>query len=449
MKINVYALRVIVLFSIGLLISFISFSAFNTEKTDRPSADKMVDTNIEDVAKHVPEFRYGIDINLFDIEDNKVKRNEFLSTILSRYDIDPVTIANIVDKSKPVFNVRTIAAGKPYTVFTEKKDNKIAYFIYEPNPAEYIVYDLRDSILITAYQKESETRIEDVGGTINSSLYGTLSENGGDPDLAVHLSKIFGGVINFYSIKEGDWFKIRYERQYVEDEPYGSSKILSAIFNHNGKEYEAHFFQPDSLSEGEYYDAEGNSLRRSFLKAPLKFSRISSRYSKRRLHPVQKVWKAHLGTDYAAPHGTPIVSTGDGVVIESGFTRGNGNYVKIKHNSTYTTQYLHMSKRAARKGQRIKQGQVIGYVGSTGLATGPHVCYRFWKNGQQVDPLRQNFKAATPISAEYKTAFSHHITQQNMEMAVISIENGVTEEPVLALYEERPSAIFKYFGNEG
>src|SRR5690606_30499739 len=288
----------------------------------------------------------------------------------------PVTIANIVDKSKPVFNVRTIAAGKPYTVFTEKKDNKIAYFIYEPNPAEYIVYDLRDSILITAYQKESETRIEDVGGTINSSLYGTLSENGGDPDLAVHLSKIFGGVINFYSIKEGDWFKIRYERQYVEDEPYGSSKILSAIFNHNGKEYEAHFFQPDSLSEGEYYDAEGNSLRRSFLKAPLKFSRISSRYSKRRLHPVQKVWKAHLGTDYAAPHGTPIVSTGDGVVIESGFTRGNGNYVKIKHNSTYTTQYLHMSKRAARKGQRIKQGQVIGYVGSTGLATGPHVCYR-------------------------------------------------------------------------
>src|SRR5690606_37611605 len=346
MKINVYALRVIVLFSIGLLISFISFSAFNTEKTDRPSADKMVETNIEDAAKHVPEFRYGIDINLFDIEDNKVKRNEFLSTILSRYDIDPVTIANIVDKSKPVFNVRTIAAGKPYTVFTEKKDNKIAYFIYEPNPAEYIVYDLRDSILITAYQKESETRSEDVGGTINSSLYGTLSENGGDPDLAVHLSKIFGGVINFYSIKEGDWFKIRYERQYVEDEPYGSSKILSAIFNHNGKEYEAHFFQPDSLSEGEYYDAEGNSLRRSFLKAPLKFSRISSRYSKRRLHPVQKVWKAHLGTDYAAPHGTPIVSTGDGVVIESGFTRGNGNYVKIKHNSTYTTQYLHMSKRA-------------------------------------------------------------------------------------------------------
>lgn len=449
MNTHVYALRAIILVSIGLLVAFLSFSAFHTERTDSPGKPEKVNAHDTKETKDVPDLRYGIDVSTYKIDDKEVKRNEFLSSILSRYEVSPVTIANIVEKSKPVFNVRTMAAGKPYTVLTEKANkNKLAYFIYEPNPAEFIVYDLRDSILITAHQRDSETRVEEIGGTITRSLYEALDENGGDPDLAVYLSKIFGGVVNFYSIKEGDWFKIRYERTYVQDQPYGQSKILSAIFNHNGEEYQAHYFQTDSLTEGEYYDESGNSLRRTFLKAPLKYSRISSRYTKRRLHPVQKVWKAHLGTDFAAPHGTPIVSTADGVVIASGYTRGNGNYVKIKHNSTYSTQYLHMSKRAARKGQRIKQGQVIGYVGSTGLATGPHVCYRFWKNGQQVDPLRQNFKAATPIEDEHKAVFLEHINKQHMQMATISIENGVTEEPSFALYEERPASLFKYFGNE-
>lgn len=449
MNINANAARVLVLLSIGLLVAFLSFSAFNNEKTDSPTINDKINTAESTSSNFVPEFKYGIEITTYNTEESNIKRNEFLSTILSRYDVDPLTIATIVEKSKPIFDVRSMRVGKPYTVFTEKSDNKkLAYFIYEPNPAEFIVYDLRDSIFIEAHQKESETKIEDIGGTITSSLYEALDENGGDPDLAVYLSKIFGGVVNFYSIKEGDWFKIRYERQYVEGEPYGTSKILSAIFNHNGKEFQAHYFQPDSLSDGEYYDEEGNSLRRTFLKAPLKFSRISSRYSKRRLHPVQKVWKAHLGTDFAAPHGTPIVSTADGVVIASGYTRGNGNYVKIKHNNTYTTQYLHMSKRAAKRGQRIKQGQVIGYVGSTGLATGPHVCYRFWKNGQQVDPLRQDFKAATPIEDKHKNAFLNQISTLRMEMASISIENGVTEEPELALYDERPPSLFRYFDGE-
>src|SRR5690606_8324805 len=217
-----------------------------------------------------------------------------------------------------------------------------------------------------------------------------------------------------------------------------AGRIISAAFSHNGKEFQAYYFKPDDHSEGGYYDENGNSLKRSFLKAPLKFVRISSRYSKRRLHPVQKVWKAHLGTDFAAPTGTPIVSTGDGVVVESQFTRSNGNYVKVKHNNTYTTQYLHMSRRAVKRGQRVKQGEVIGYVGSTGLATGPHVCYRFWKNGKQVDPLRLNIKMAAPLPEKYKDAFQNHIDYRRMELATIPTENGVDKKRY-ALYEEKPS----------
>src|SRR5690606_1516183 len=193
-----------------------------------------------------------------------------------------------------------------------------------------------------------------------------------------------------------------------------AGRIISAAFSHNGKEFQAYYFKPDDHSEGGYYDENGNSLRRSFLKAPLKFVRISSRFSKRRLHPVQKVWKAYLGTDFAAPTGTPIVSTGDGVVTESQFTRSIGNYVKVKHNNTYTTQYLHMSKRAVKRGQRFKQGQVIGYVGSTGLATGPHVCYRFWKNGVQVDPLKQNFQRTEPVPQEFMAAFYQEIERKSV-----------------------------------
>src|SRR5690606_1378243 len=269
-----------------------------------------------------------------------------------------------------------------------------------------------------------------------------------NPNLAVQLAQIFGGVIDFYSIKEGDWFKVQYETNYVADKEVGSGRIQSAQFYHNGKEYHAHYFQTDENTEGQYYDEQRNSMQRTFLKAPLKYSRISSRFTKRRLHPVQKVWKAHLGTDFAAPHGTPIIATGNGVVTESGATSGNGNYVKIQHNKTYTTQYLHMSRRAVKKGQRVKQGQVIGYVGSTGLATGPHVCYRFWKNGTQVDPLRQNIKMATTLSEQYELVFKQELEQVQMELAVTSIEKAVEETRLAFSYEERPSELFQYFDIE-
>jgi len=450
-KIN--ALSIIVLLTIGLLVSFVSFSAFDLSKSKYPQSSTIVLSadyaNTEDETNTMPKELYGIPTESYDIMEATIQRNEFLSTILNRHNVDAKTVAELAAKSKPVFDVRNMAAGKKYSVFTKKSDpTKTSFFVYHPNAVETIIYDLRDSIGVDKIEKEVDTRIETVAGTIDGSLYEALRENGGDPDMAVHLANIFGGVINFYSIKKGDWFKIKYESRYVGDELLSSGKIQSAVFSHNGKEYEAHYFKPEGASEGAYYDAEGNSLRRSFLKAPLKFSRISSRFSKRRLHPVQKVYKAHLGTDYAAPNGTPIIATADGVVTDSRFTKANGNYVKIKHNKTYSTQYLHMSRRAARPGQRVKQGQVIGYVGSTGLATGPHVCYRFWKNGKQVDPLRQNFKMATPIGSQHLPAFHSVIEKTRIEFATLSTFKTQEPEQVAKVFEERPENLFRYFVRE-
>ncbi len=425
---------------IGATILYFSFTAFNSPIDETtPISDTTIireDTN--------SPLRFGINVNSFDIEDNLIKKNEFLSTILGRYHVDPATVSTIVKKSKPIFDVRRMTAGKPYHVFISKENpSELAYFVYQPNAIDYVVYDLRDSVQVYTGKKEVTTQVETIMGTINSSLYLALQENGNDPDIAVPLANVFGGVVDFYAIQEGDWFRIKYERQYVKDTPVGQGKIQSAVFSHRGKEFQAFYFQADSSSEGGYYDETGNSLRRTFLKAPLKYSRISSRFSGRRLHPVQKVWKAHLGTDYAAPHGTPIIATADGVVTESQFRGGNGNYVKIKHNRTYATQYLHMSKRAVKKGQRVRQGQVIGYVGSTGLATGPHVCYRFWENGKQVDALRKNFRASVPIENKHKPAFEEVVKSRKIELAEIGTEVNQKE---YTAYLDGPPDLLKYFG---
>src|SRR5690606_10011244 len=218
--------------------------------------------------------------------------------------------------------------------------------------------------------------------------------------------------------------KLVYERNYVDGQAVGPGRIESAAFGHNGKEYQAYYFEGGDDERGAYYDENGKSLRRPFLKAALKYRRISSRYTMRRFHPVQRRWKAHLGTDFAAPHGTPIVATAAGVVEASAYGSGNGNYVKIKHDNVYTTQYLHMSKRAVKRGQRVSQGQVIGYVGSTGLATGPHVCYRFWKHGKQVDALAQVFPPSEPISEKYRAAFNRILSTQQQVLASIGFEKG-------------------------
>lgn len=431
------ALIPVILCGLGLLLSVISSSCFEPRGAELPE-------NYEEGPKPSPR-QYGISVSDYTTQSLQIQRNEFLATILQKYGINPTRVHAIVEKSKPVFDVRAMHAGNTYTVFSpEGHPDSLHYLVYEKNPVEYVVYDLRDSIRIYAGRNPVRETVAQVADTINGSLYEVLQKNGADPDLAVQMADVFGSVIDFYRINKGDWFKVSYKQQSVNDKPLGAGRILSAVFYHDGKTHKAFYFQGDSASKGGYYDGEGKSLRRKFLKAPLKYSRISSRYTKRRFHPVQRVYKAHLGTDYAAPTGTPIVSTANGVVIASTYSRFNGNYVKIKHDKTYTTQYLHMSRRAVRKGQRVNQGQVIGYVGSTGLATGPHVCYRFWKNGRQVDALKQNFKSAEPLLAAQMPAFKQLV--QREKQVLENLTPGAGQPTRFAMYQSRNQNLYRFFG---
>ncbi|WP_205508279.1 M23 family metallopeptidase [Longitalea arenae] len=366
--------------------------------------------------------RFGLALDSFNVTESVIQKNEYLASILELYNIDKSTIAKLQEKSKYVYDVRKMRAGSQYTVFSTKDTlNKVCYFVYQPNAIDYVLYDLRDSVSVVTGKRQVTARLETASGIINGSLYETFQKSGTDPALAMKLADMYAYTVDFYAIHDGDYFKVLYEQRYIKDEPVETGAIQSAVFSHNGEKFYAFYYRPDTTDAGDYYDEKGRSLRKSFLKAPIKFSHITSGYSLRRFHPVQKRWKTHLGTDYAAPQGTPIIATGDGMVIESDYTGNNGNYVKIKHDDTYMTQYLHMSKQAVRAGQSVRQGQIIGYVGSTGLATGPHVCYRFWKNGKQVNPLQQTFPPSVPLPDSVMSRFNEYVSKQQQQLNTVNM----------------------------
>ena len=352
---------------------------------------------------------------LYDIctEDYKVHRGELesgqtLGAVLYLNHIDHGRIDQIVRASKGIFDFRKAKAGKKFTVLCSNDSiEKAQYFIYEMSSIDYVVFDIRDTIDVFLGQKEVEVKIREASGQIESSLWNSLVENKMSPALVMELSSIYAWTIDFFRIQKGDYYKVVYEEKYVEKEFIGIGRVYAALFNHANEDFYAFYFEEEE-NYGDYFDEEGAALRKAFLRAPLNYSRISSSFSKRRKHPVTGRIKAHLGTDYAAPTGTPILSTANGTVTEARYKRNNGNYVKVRHNSTYSTQYLHMSKikSGIRPGVYVKQGEVIGYVGSTGLATGPHVCYRFWKNGRQVDPYKQKLPPSKPVKKENLEAYS-------------------------------------------
>jgi len=290
-----------------------------------------------------------------------------------------------------------------------------------------VVYQLKDTILAYKRQKIVETIEKQISGVIQNSLYVDMMAKGGTPQLVNELADVFGWQIDFFRIQKGDLYKVIYEEKIVEGEVVEMGNIRGAYFNHFGNDFYGILY--DQGNGNDFFDEDGNSLRKAFLRAPVEYSRISSRYSGRRFHPVQKRWKAHLGTDYAASRGTPIRATGDGIIVEARYKKYNGNYVKIKHNGTYTTQYLHMSKIGSgiRPGVKVKQGQTIGYVGSTGLATGNHVCYRFWKNGSQVDARNVYIPPSEPIKEDHKDTYTNIMNQVRTELDSIQIEDSSKE----------------------
>lgn len=355
----------------------------------------------------VPEtdaFGLGLDLTA---TEAKIPRNATFSTILTGFDVTARTIHNLALASKEVFDVRYIQAGKRYRIYRDSTD-AVRHVVYQQDRVNYVVYTFTDSVTVRAGKRPVVTRIREAEGVITSSLYETLLAADVRPELAIDLSEVFAWQIDFYRVQPGDHFKVIYEEKLVDDAVVGIGQIQAARFTHMGEAYYAFHF--DQEGKEAYFDEDGESLRKAFLVSPVKYARLSSRYSRRRFHPVQKRYKAHLGTDYAAPRGTAIRATGDGIVEAAQYKRYNGNYVKVRHNGTYTTGYLHMSKFAPgiKPGTRVQQGDIIGYVGSTGLATGPHVCYRFWKNGSQVDPLREDFPSAEPVRDELQAAFARH-----------------------------------------
>ena len=353
-------------------------------------------------AVHVPKYEYGILVDSFKVVRDIVKPNQTLGEILYFNHIDHPQINKIVNASKNIFDVKKINAGQNYTVLCSKDSiDKANFFIYEIDPVNFVVFDLTKNMSVFLGKKDIEVRLKKAKGKINSSLWISMEEKGLSPRLAHELSTIYAWTIDFFKIQKEDEFKVYYEDRYVDNEYIGIGKIIASEFIHNNKSYFAYYYK-EKNGRGDYFNEKGQTLRKAFLMAPVDYKRISSRYSKNRKHPVTGRWKGHFGTDYAAATGTPIWTTADGVVVKASYTRNNGNYVKIKHNNTYTTQYLHMSKikNGIKRNVKVKQGQIIGYVGSTGLATGPHVCYRFWKNGRQVDPYKQKLPPGDPIKKE-------------------------------------------------
>ncbi|RMG79969.1 MAG: hypothetical protein D6707_07245, partial [Bacteroidetes bacterium] len=337
------------LFFLGVALTVLSYlSKKNIALTDNWREEQTVANNTIKPAEE--QSVYGFSKKDYLIYEGVIAPNSFLSEILLKHHVSYPEIDKLVKKSKDVFDVRRLASGKNYAVICRKDSSeKAEYFIYEPTPTQYVVFPIADSLPV--YRKEKEITVKErfVEGKITSSLYESLQKQKVSTALAVKLSEIYAWTIDFYRIQKGDRFKIVYEDLYADNKYIGTGQIKAAVFYHNNEAIEAYHFKKENIDD--YFDENGKSLRKAFLKAPLKFSRISSRYSLRRYHPVQKRFKAHYGTDYAAPKGTPIMAVGDGKVIESRYSKFNGNYVKIRHNSTYTTQYLHMSKRAVKVGQ--------------------------------------------------------------------------------------------------
>lgn len=368
----------------------------------------IIDSLLIEPAPEPKEQFYGLTVDSLEVVKKKIKWGQNLADILLPYEVEYATINTLVKEAKEVFDVRKLVAGKDYFLLLTKDSlPKAQYFVHEPNSYEFVVYGLGDSVYAHRQDKPIRLVEKTLSGEIQSSLYETMVEKGASPELVDRLVDVFAWQVDFFRVQKGDRFKVIYEEEQVDGEAAGIGRIKGGYFEHFDREYYAVHY--DQGSGVDYFDEEGNSLRKAFLRAPLNFSRISSRYSGRRYHPVLKRFKAHLGTDYAAATGTPIRTVGDGVVLEATYHKGNGNYVKIKHNSTYTTQYLHMSKIASgiRRGTRVSQGQTIGYVGSTGLATGPHLCFRFWKNGIQVDALKVDVPPSEPINDKHKETFNY------------------------------------------
>jgi len=352
----------------------------------------------EEVSKNAKHL-FGFNLDSVHIQPNVIKKNDVFGNILTENGLTTNMIMLIEHEAKNIFNIRNIRVGAKYHVIKRSEcDDRPIAIVYEPDKYKYVVCDLRDSVTVNLIEKNVEVCEQTASGVIETSLWGALEDQGVNPSIIDLMEDALSSSVDFYHTRKGDEFKLIYENKYIDGELIGIGRLIAACYvNDNGANYSMLYKAKDL--EG-YFDAEGRPARKAFLKAPVKFSRISSNFNLRRFHPIKGRTIPHLGTDYAAPYGTEIRSVADGVISGASYTSGNGKFVKVKHDNVYETQYLHMSRfaKGIRPGVRVRQGQTIGYVGSTGLSTGPHVCFRFWKNGRQVNHLKEKLPSAKPMN---------------------------------------------------
>ena len=360
--------------------------------------DAQEDYVIEPMEPRKPIVDFGFNFDDYNVQFDTIRSQDTFERILKKQNLGNHKAAEIIAKIKDSMPT-SVRFMRPYICLRSKdKYHKLQYLIYQPNRIDYYLVDLTDSIVGHKKSRPLTFKTKTIAGELDGSLSSTLRNMKVDPSLSNKLLKVYAWSIDFFKLKKGDKFAVSFTERYINDTIFdGVDSLRCAFFEYKGSKIYAFPFQQERKGRIDYYDENGKALKNFFLKAPLKYIHITSRFSRSRFHPVQLRWKAHNGTDYAAPTGTPIMTTATGVVEQAGYTAGNGNFVKVKHDRTYSTQYLHMSRILVRRGQHVKQGDVIGKVGSTGLATGPHVCYRFWKNGVQVDPLRISLPNAQPM----------------------------------------------------
>ena len=386
----------------------------------------------------VPEnMRWGFALSEFHHYEGELKRGDVLGEILMKQGLSYPQVHQLVQNCKGKFNISSMRMGRKLHFIAKQEGQLPNYMVYEPSPYEYAVFQLKEPFNVDVVQRDVVIDTVAASGVLETSFWQTLMDNGLSDELADGMIDVLASSVDFYHQRKGDRFKVVYEQHIVEGKPVGTGKIIAAMYEREGKESYAFRFDKEG-EKTNYFDFDGRPARKAFLKSPLKYSRISSRYNLRRLHPVLGYHRAHLGTDYAAPRGTPIMAVAEGTVVEATRRGGNGLFVKIRHDGIYQTQYLHMSgfAKGIRPGTRVAQGQTIGYVGSTGLATGPHVCFRFWKNGREVDHLRLNLPQPEPIKGALLEEFK--IVRDDLIQMLNGVQYRTYEQPEQPNQEEEP-----------
>ncbi|MDO7171042.1 peptidoglycan DD-metalloendopeptidase family protein [Mariniflexile sp. AS56] len=397
--------------------------------------EQVVVEEIAVVEKPADIYEFGFNLNDFVVKRDTIRQGDSFGVILERNKIGYPRIFSIAEKARDTFDIRRLQIGKPYTLLCSKDSLETPKcFIYQPNQEEFVVISFQDSIHAYTSRKPIKYVEKSVTGVLNSSISQELDKKGISPILTNMLAEqIYAWTIDFTRLQKGDSFKVIYTDKYIDDTIYaGVHNVKAVVFNHKNTPYYAFRYRTDSIKNiYEYYNEAAKDLRRAFLKAPVQFSRISSKYNlNRRIAYYGFALRPHKGTDFAAAIGTPILATANGTVTESQYKGGNGNYVKIRHNSTYETQYLHMQKRKVNVGQHVKQGDVIGWIGMTGNTGGPHVCYRFWKNGKQVDPFKEKLSQSEPIAESLKGDYLDFIRPIKLKLDTLPIFDESKEKQV-------------------